>query len=283
VVRLIADRDDRVRLLAAPELPEGWCGKQHACWVLAKAARHSLLCFLDADVRLHPDGLARLCSFRASCGADLVSGIPSQETRTPLERLVIPLIHFILLGFLPVAWMRRSMHPAFAAGCGQLFLAGKEAYEAMGGHAVIRATLHDGLELPRAFRRAGKKTDLCDATELATCRMYLGAAAVWRGLAKNATEGLASPRMIGPASLLLFIGQVLPVLLLASGEPLALLAVLLAYAPRLAGVIRFRQSLAGALLHPVGVGVLLAIQWYALGRSLLGRPSAWKGRRYQPA
>ena len=144
--------------------------------------------------------------------------------------------------------------------------------------------------MPRAFRAAGKKTDLCDATALASCRMYRGPAEVWRGLAKNAVEALASPRMIVQASLLLLGGQVLPVLLAAfagwlspAARSVALAALILAYAPRLVAVGRFRQSLAGALLHPVGVGVLTAIQWYALGRSLLRRPATWKGRRYQTA
>jgi hypothetical protein len=144
--------------------------------------------------------------------------------------------------------------------------------------------------LPRAFRAAGKRTDLCDATELATCRMYRGASEVWRGLAKNATEGLASPGMIGPASLLLFGGQVLPFVLLACAAWLsppalvmALAAATMAYLPRLPAAWRFRQSWLGALLHPLGVALLLAIQWHALARAMTGRPAAWKGRNYQAA
>jgi hypothetical protein len=50
--------------------------------------------------------------------------------------------------------------------------------------------------------------------------------------------------------------------------------------PRLAAVRRFRQSLAGALLHPLGVLVPVAIQWYALVRNRPGRPANWKGRAY---
>jgi hypothetical protein len=286
----IAQRDDRVRLLTAPPLPDGWCGKQHACHVLAGAARYPLLAFLDADVRLVPDGLARLAAFQSSSRATLVSGIPHQETGTLLERMVIPLIHFILLGFLPMAWMRRSRHPAFAAGCGQLFLATRQGYDHSGGHAAIRTTLHDGILLPRAFRAAGLKTDLCDATDLARCRMYRSAGELWHGLAKNATEGLASPGMILPATILLLAGQVLPVVLLIAAAwlpppVLSLLfsAVLLAYLPRLVSAIRFRQSLLGALLHPVGVCVLVAIQWYAFTRSLMRRPASWKGRSYRLA
>ena len=148
--------------------------------------------------------------------ADLASGIPLQETGTLVEKLVIPLNHFVLLGFLPLARMRRSRHPAYAAGCGQFFLARRSAYEAAGGHAAIQASLHDGITLPRAFRAAGFRTDLCDLTEIATCRMYRTAGDVWRGLAKNATEGLASPGMILPATAILLGGQVLPLGLLAA-------------------------------------------------------------------
>jgi hypothetical protein len=289
IVAEIARRDDRVRLLTAPPLPEGWCGKQHACHVLAGAARYPLLALLDADVHLAPDGLARLAAFQSSSRADLVSGIPHQETGTLLEQMVIPLIHFILLGFLPMAWMRRSRHPAFAAGCGQLFLATRQGYDRSGGHAAIRTTLHDGILLPRAFRAAGLRTDLCDATDLGECRMYRSASELWHGLAKNATEGLASPGMILPATLLLLAGQVLPLVLLAAAAwlgppmlPLSSAAVLLAYLPRLVSAIRFRQSLLGALLHPIGVCVLLAIQWHAFTRRLMRRPASWKGRNYQP-
>jgi hypothetical protein len=287
ILARLARQDARLRLPVAPPLPEGWCGKQFACAVLASEATRPVLVFLDADVRLAPDALARLLAALKRSGADLLSGVPRQETGTLLEKLVIPLIHFLLLGFLPMDWMRRSTHPAFAAGCGQLFVAWRSSYARMGGHAAIRSTLHDGLLLPRAFRKAGLKTDLCDATDLAVCRMYRGAAELWRGLAKNAREGLASPWVIGPATLLLFGGQVLPGVLLALTpwlEPqaagTAVVAALLAWLPRFLGVWRFRQSLLGAVLHPLGVAVLLLIQWQALLGSLAGYQPAWKGRRY---
>ena len=48
----------------------------------------------------------------------------------------------------------RLSRPAFSAGCGQVFLARRDAYERAGGHAAIGTSLHDGLDLPRSFRRA---------------------------------------------------------------------------------------------------------------------------------
>lgn len=289
VVRGLAALDPRVRLHEAPGLPPGWCGKQHACAALAGLATRPLLVFLDADVRLAPDALARMAGFLTGADADLASGFPRQEAVGLIEQMVIPLIHFVLLGFLPVRRMRSDAAAGLAAGCGQLFITRKNAYEAMGGHKAIRATLHDGLKLPRAYRTAGLRTDLFDATDLATCRMYRSAPDLWSGLAKNATEALAAPAMIVPATVLLFGGQVLPFLLLALAPTLGLstpalacagLAAACAYLPRLVAVVRFRQPLPGALLHPVGVLILLAIQWYAFARDAIGRPATWKGRPY---
>lgn len=291
IVRGIAAGDPRVRLETAPPLPAGWCGKQHACAVLAGQARHPVLAFVDADVRLAPDGLARSIAFLDASGADLVSGFPRQETVTFLERLLLPLIHFVLLGFLPMGRMRKTRRPAYGAGCGQLFLARREGYETAGGHAAIRTSLHDGLMLPRAFRRAGLATDLFDATDVASCRMYRSAAEVWRGLGKNATEGLASPGRIVFFTALFLLGQVLPpvllLLALAGAGPSSVLipaavGSLAVWLPRLAAVRRFRQPLDGALLHPLAILVFLALQWTALGRKLLGLPAGWKGRVYSP-
>lgn len=286
IVRELAARDGRVRLVTAPALPSGWNGKQHACWRLAHAARHDLFVFLDADVRLAPDALERLAGTFEDDRLDLLSGVPRQETGSLVEKLVVPFIHVLLLGYLPMPGMRRSRRPSFAAGCGQLFLARRSAYASAGGHAAIRGSRHDGLKLPRAFRDHGLKTDLADVTSLATCRMYRGGREVVDGFAKNAEEGMASPVAIGPWTVLLLGGHVLPFVLLAlaTGSGFAGLlvpavsGVVLGLALRLVLAARFEQSLLGAVLHPVGALIVVAIQWVARARSIAGRPVAWKGR-----
>lgn len=290
VVCAISKRDSRARVESAPNLPPGWCGKQHACRTLARLARYDVLVFLDADVRLAPDGLARMLRFLLTSKADLVSGFPRQETGTLMEKCVIPLIHFLLLGYLPLWVSRRVRLAGFAAGCGQLFVAHRAAYESVGGHELCKESMHDGIKLPRAYRRHGLRTDLCDATEVATCRMYRSAGQLWHGLAKNAREGLAAPVLIFFSTAMLLLGHVLPlptlVYALAVGDSLAAglagVAVVCSFTPRLDAAWRFRQSWLGALLHPVGILLLLGIQWYATVRAWLGRPVGWKGRP-QPA
>jgi hypothetical protein len=131
--------------------------------------------------------------------------------------------------------------------------------------------------------------------------MYDSPRAVWMGLAKNATEGLAAPARIVPLSLILALGQVMPIVAavlwvafyvssLAMGatfdEPhkAALVSMMLggalvaSYLPRLLAARRFQQPLRSALLHPLGILMLLAIQWYALGKQVVRSPIAWRGR-----
>ena len=291
IVRSLVASDRRVRLEQSPGLPPGWNGKQHACWNLAQQAEKEIFCFLDADVKLEPDALARMAAFLQTSNAGLVTGFPRQIAVTFLEWLLLPLIHFVLLGFLPIASMRRSTSPAYAAGCGQFLLVRREAYFVSGGHAAIRSTMHDGLLLPRLFRQHGYRTDLADLTSLATCRMYRNAGQVWRGLSKNATEGLAAPSRIVPVSLLLILGQVVPYLLLtllwisSPGKyvrPAVWVitggAVILTFLPRILAVFRFCQPARSTLLHPVGIAVLLLLQWTALGSKLAGRQAVWKQR-----
>ncbi|MEO1497540.1 MAG: glycosyltransferase family 2 protein [Planctomycetota bacterium] len=274
-------RDGRVRLLSGKPLPDGWNGKQHACQQLADAATHDTIVWIDADVRLEIGALPRLLAEHARTGADLLSGFPRQVTRTPLEQQLLPLIQFVLLGFLSLRAMRSDPQPGFAAGCGQLFLTTKAAYAQSGGHAAIRSSRHDGITLPRAYRKAGLTTDVFDATDVARCRMYDGAGAVWRGLTKNADEGVAKPGLIVPVTAALLFGQVLWLPLLFVGgatTAIAGVAAALSLAPRADAAWRFRQPRLAWLLHPLAIVLFLVIQWEALVRSLLGRQVTWRGR-----
>jgi hypothetical protein len=303
IVRELAACDTRVRLAKTQTLPAGWNGKQRACWLLAQEAKGELLLFLDADVRIAPEAVQRCAGQLKSSKLALLSGFPKQITVGWLERMLIPLIHFVLLSFLPMGRMRKTTSPSFSAGCGQFFLVERTAYFASGGHAGIRETRHDGLRLPQLFRKAGYRTDIFDLTQLARVRMYDSPGAVWMGLAKNATEGIATPGRIFPFSVLLVLGQVLPVLLFALmlaflssfaivgatfDQPLLAwsvcaaiaLAFVASYVPRLLAVRRFQQPLMSALLHPLGVLLLLGVQWYALGKQVFGKPVAWRARTY---
>ncbi len=286
VVRRYADSDIRVRYVAGKPLPAEWNGKQHACKQLAGAASHERLLFVDADVRLEPMALVRLVAYQDEHDLALLSAFPRQETGTWLEKWIIPLMHFILLGFLPMARMRSSTHPAYAAGCGQLFMTRRDDYERAGTHARIHDSRHDGVKLPRIYRHAGLMTDVVDGTELARCRMYHNASEVIRGVLKNAVEGIANPRLITFFSVVLIGGSVMPVvtfaLAISTGHHVAaivsLVGVILGHLPRALAAVHFRQSVSGVLFHSPATLVFVSLQWMALAIRIAGRKIAWRGR-----
>ncbi len=290
IVRRLIDQDSRVRLVQTQPLADGWNGKQFACDQMGRAATGDWILFTDADVRFSPD-----CFSRAVCEADrldcaLLSTSPRQITESFGERLIIPLIHFILLSYLPMRRMRRTLDPAASAGVGQFLLAHKDAYLSAGGHASFKATMHDGVKMPRAFRRAGYRTDLFDGTDLASCRMYDSWGTVWRGFTKNAYEGLGSVALLLFLTALHLIGHVLPALVVLwtviAPDPMrptrptvgfAALAVVLALTLRVILALRFRQSITSAFLHPLGIAAITLIQWQSFAEHLLGVRS-WRGR-----
>ena len=282
-----ARADPRVRVVQGAPLPPGWIGKQHACHQLAREAGAPVLVFLDADMRLAPDALARLAAFVEAGGLGLASGFPRLPTGTLGERLVVPQILVTLLGYLPLPMARRApTDPRFAAACGQVMAVTRAAYDASGGHEAMRGSIHDGIGLARAVRRAGFATDLCDLTDLASCRMYETWPQVWAGFLKTAREGMATRAALPVWTLLLAGGHVLPIMvaILAAwtgeGRLPAFLALALLVIARVALAVRTRQGMLAVLLHPIGVCVVLVIQWTALLAGPRRLPAVWRGRSY---
>ena len=90
-------------------LPTGWLGKNWACHQLAEQATGDVLLFIDADVTLAPMALAHLVGAQSGTPTspnpvDLLTVWPTQETHTWGERLVVPLIAFSIMNYLPAAW-----------------------------------------------------------------------------------------------------------------------------------------------------------------------------------
>ncbi|ONG52743.1 glycosyl transferase [Pseudoroseomonas deserti] len=284
LVRRAAAGDERVRLLAAPPLPPGWTGKVHACARLAEAARGTHFLFIDADVRLAPQAAAALAAHAEDHGLALVTGVPRQRLGSLGEALTVPAINLLMTGYLPgggrAAGFAGRHDASLAAACGQLVLVEAAAYRAAGGHAAAPGILHEALALARRLRAAGGRTEVVDGSPLASCRMYRNLPEAWAGFARNAREGMATPRGLPVWTLLLAGGHLLPWLALAGGGgATALLAVLLSLGTRAAITWHAREPWWSVPLHPLTVATALAIQW----RALLGRPPGWKGRRYDGA
>ena len=284
IVAELAARDARVRVVPSTPLPAGWNGKQHACWRMSREATGAWMLFTDADVRFSRDCISRTLATAKQMNAPLLSGFPRQIVATLAEKLTVPMIFFILLGYLPFARMRTRLDPSASAGCGQFLFVRRDAYDAGGGHEGFKASMHDGIRLPRAVRKAGFRSDLFDCTDLCECRMYFGWASAWRGFAKNAYEGLGNPFLLVFVTAVHALTALLPVAVLVAWSsvpaPMPALAascLAMAFVQRVIVHRRVRLPLWVAVLHPVAIVVMTLIQWHSFVLHLTGKRT-WRGR-----
>jgi chlorobactene glucosyltransferase len=275
-----------LRVIRGGDLPAGWVGKPHACERLAAAATGDFFLFLDADVELDETGLERLASIHAS-GARLVTAVPRQIARSPVEQLVVPFLLLTYLSWLPLELVARLRDERVVAANGQVLSIHREALAALGGFAAVRSEIVDDVALVRCAKRAGLRVAFADGTSIATCRMYRDARSVWQGFSKNIHEGVGSaPALLGVIALY-FATFVLPWLVLAAAilRPWLVLPAALAVGANLVQravlSVRWRQSGWGLLHQAFGALCVIAIALNSLRWSMRGQIH-WAGRSYAP-
>ncbi len=272
--------DPRLRVMTGAPLPDGWIGKPWACQQLSQAASGDWLIFTDADVRWLPGSLAALMAEAARSRADLLTVWPTQIAETWGERLVVPLLAFVILGYLPVVGVHRTRVSSLAAANGQCLAFRRAAYEAVGGHAAARGEIVEDIALARRVKAAGLRLRMADGAGLIVCRMYAGWPAVRDGFAKNIIAGYGD----SAAALIvatLFHGLILlaPWLWLAvPGRALFALALIaLGIGARALTAAVTRQRIGDALLLPLSALLMTAIAGRALWWRWRGGVR-WKGR-----
>jgi chlorobactene glucosyltransferase len=184
-----AGGDNRFRLIDGTPLPPGWLGKNWACHQLSQAATGEYLLFADADVRWSPDALAGLLALAQAERADLLTIWPTQQTESWAERLVVPLMAFAILCYLPILPVHFTHWPAFAAANGQCLLFRRAAYETVGGHTAVHNNVIEDVALAKAVKSHKLRLRMADGNRLISCRMYQNWTEVKAGFAKNILAG----------------------------------------------------------------------------------------------
>jgi chlorobactene glucosyltransferase len=276
-----------LRVLTGCGLPAGWVGKPHACHRLASAARGKTLLFVDADVRLRPEGIERIHRVRGRLNASLVTAVPQQEVVTWMERLVVPLLHLTYMAWLPVPLIWRSRDPRFLAANGQMLLVTRDAYDRVGGFSAVKDAIVDDMAFCRLMKTSGERVAFADGHDMAVCRMYRSASEVWSGFSKNLYLGIgASAARLGfvlamnaTTFVLPFVAVLFPLGIAPVPVAVAAIAVILT-STLVAG--RHRYPVLTPLLVPFGVVALIAIGLNSFRWHLAGRVQ-WRDRVYGSA
>ena len=198
LARAAANGDPRVRILNGSPLMEGWLGKNWACHQLAQSALAELdspddiLIFTDADVEWRAGALNALIDQIILHNVDLLTVWSTQITRTWGERLIVPLMALVILGYLPSPLVNRTYWTPFAAANGQCLAFRRRAYQAVGGHAAVCDRIVEDISLARRIKAKKLRLWMADGANLIVCRMYRGWKDVRDGYAKNIIAGYGS-------------------------------------------------------------------------------------------
>jgi Glycosyltransferase like family 2 len=266
-------------------LPNGWLGKPWACDRLMRsfaAEDVDVFVFIDADVRLEPDAIARAVSLLRSSGLDLVSPYPRQIADTPAERLVQPLLQWLWLTLLPLRLAERTKPNSMAAANGQFLVIDAKALAHAGGFASVRDAVLDDVALVRAFKRSGRRGTVVDGTDLATCRMYTDWSSLRDGYTKNLWAGTGSPGGALALSSLFALAYIVPPFAMTgifgrAQRRSGLVGYLAAVAGRVISARRTGGRVSDAPAHPASIMLLIhlvARSWRAHRAGTI----VWKGR-----
>ncbi|MEQ8674358.1 MAG: glycosyltransferase [Aggregatilineales bacterium] len=280
IAKLAGKDDPRLTIMHGQPLPDGWMGKSWACHQMAQTAQGDILLFTDADTRWQPNALTALVAEMTRTRADLYTVWSTQETVTWAERLCVPLMALVVVGYLPIIGTHYIPLSTFGAANGQCMAWRKTAYERIGGHQAVHDNVLEDVTMARLVKGAGLRLRMADAAGLITCQMYTDWRSVRDGFAKNILAGYGSSTALIIATVFHWLIFLFPLMwLMIDFSPLPLLLTLIGLLVRALTAVFTRQRLADALLMPVSVILMTRIALQSLyWQARFGGPE-WKGRR----
>lgn len=287
VVRELEGKNPRIRLIPAPALPSGWCGKNFACATLAGEASGSWLLFLDADARLCDGALNRMLRAASAHEASFLSCWPGLELEGFWEKALMPMLNFVVLTLFPAPLSLKKQDASLGLAHGACILARREAYGRVGGHEAVRAELFEDTSLARVWRAAGERGICLDGQSVVRVRMYDSFHGIWNGFKKNFFPSFRHFPSFWLFLLLHLVCFLMPFVIFPAGAvrgvwlmPAALSA-LAVLAMRVSLALRFGHPVWSALLHPFSESILLILGIVSWRSCRGGRGVEWKGRTYR--
>ncbi|MEO5679372.1 MAG: glycosyltransferase family 2 protein [Acidimicrobiales bacterium] len=267
------------RVLTAPPRPAGWNGKPWACHVGFGATAAGTVCFVDADVELAPDALARIAGLVAARGG-LVSVQPWHRTGSAVEGLSLfpNLVSMMAIDAFGPLGARVAPTGAF----GPVLAARRSDHVRAGGHEAVRSAAMEDVALAATYRRAGMAVTVTAGRDVATFRMYRrGLRSISEGWVKGLGDGA---RRVRPPTLVavgLWLSGAISAPLVLAARPLLGALLWVAYALQLAWLGRRagRFPIWSWVLFPVPLAFFLAVFARSVMAVVLHREVTWKGRR----
>jgi len=280
----------RVKLYHGKPLKEGWLGKSYACKQLSEYANGKYLAFIDADTLHFPTSISSSVACLLKYRVDALSVFANQIMVTIHERMMVPFGNFMIMGFMPLALIRKAKSPLFSTAIGQFILFKKDVYKAIGGHGSVKGEILEDIHISKQVKRCGFKFMIVDGRSNVYCRMYHNFKEVIHGYTKvmfssfdyNITMMSIAIIMIAAIYLMPFV--MLPLAILFDWAPaiinIIILQTLFVMTTKIIFAIRFKTKIVDILLHPLSVMYLLSMAINSVYQFRFNIGVYWKGRTY---
>lgn len=174
-----------IRIINGKPLPEGWSGKNWACWQLANEAKSDYILFIDADVSFNTDYIINSLNFLKRNNLKLLSIFPKQISQNTLIKSLTQTAEYLIFTTLPTPLLSLTKSKYFTAAIGQFMLFEKRAYFKIGGHENIKSNPLDDITLTINLRKSNLKTDILLGEENIQAEMYKTSIDSINGLARS--------------------------------------------------------------------------------------------------
>jgi len=291
IVKRIAEKDSRVKLITGKPLKDGWIGKSYACHQLAKHARGRYFLFTDADTLHFKNAVSSTIGCLIKNKLDALSAIPKQIMVGIHERLVVTWVHFGILSLLPLILIKKSKYPLFCTANGQCMLFKREVYRKIGGHKSIKTKILEDIHISKQVKRHGYRFMLFDGSKNIYCRMYRN----FRGLIKGFSKFMFAAfdfKVFNIAVVILFISVIflfpfifLPLGILLFNWPypivnLIIIQIFIVLTMRIILAIRLNNRILDTFLHPVSMVYIILLCINSVLQTKFGEGAYWKDRGY---
>ncbi|MEP7181052.1 MAG: glycosyltransferase family 2 protein [Betaproteobacteria bacterium] len=294
--------DPRFEIVEIGACPDDWAGKVHAAHsgvTRGRAAAHAgHLLFADADTVFSPGCIAASLAMMRQRELDFLSLLSTLIYDKWFTCVVQTAAALELMRQYPLARANaRTDRRAFANG--QFMLFTRDAYDAVGGHAAVKAALLEDIALARLIESHRRNAGVFLAAGLFHCRMYEDWPRFRQGWKRIYTEAAnrKSRRLSVSALRIRCLGTVFPLWMLGCGMVGAivvardarmgwtLVALALVATTCWLGALMRVSSLAGAPawtapLHIVGAWLTGGVLSEAARDLRSRRPVSWGGREY---
>jgi len=278
ILNWIAGEDERFHWFLGEKLPEDWLGKNFACHQLAQKASGKYLIFLDADVELSTNAITKAVALFQKNRLALLSVFPQQKMESFAERIIVPVMNWILQSLLPMILVQKSKFPSLSAANGQLMMFDAENYRTHQWHSRVRNQNVEDIRLARMIKSEGFKIAVLLGNNDVFCRMYRSFDEAVVGFSRNIHEYFGGRRIVMLVFwLIVCFGPF--IVFFSFGWWFLGLFVLLVLVNRVFISLACRQNVFGSvLLHPLQMISFTFIVFYNIFRRIK-KETTWKGRK----